>query len=166
MWSYNKKNLIPKLQLRDCPHKIRLVSIVFIGSILAQFLPSFAKISNQTFSLFQEKLTPLTHPKIAVGARWIVLYWKHQFYTVLLLYSKFSNVGDSEKIFLLFTQLAVPSKPGFIELFHFPSWHHSVIPRMHLSFCQQRGEEPDSFWLDASVLLQHFEVVQSKEQQK
>ena len=101
MWSYNKKNLIPKLQLRDCPHKIRLVSIVFIGSILAQFLPSFAKISNQTFSLFQEKLTPLTHQKIAVGARWIVLYWKHQFYTVLLLYSKFSNVGDSEKIFFI-----------------------------------------------------------------
>ena len=54
----------------------------------------------------------------------------------------------------------------FIELFHFPSWHRSVIPRMHLSFCQQRGEEPGSFWLKASVLLQLSEVVQSEKQQK
>ena len=37
---------------------------------------------------------------------------------------------------------------------------------MHLSFCQQRGEVPDSFWLKASVLLQLSEVVQSEKQQK
>ena len=37
---------------------------------------------------------------------------------------------------------------------------------MHLSFCQHRGEEPDSFLLKASDLLQLSEVVQSEKQQK
>ena len=150
--------------MSDCPHltltsKIRWVSIVF-----TQCLPSIAKISNQTFSLFQEKLTPLTHPKIAVGARWIVLYWEDQFYTVLLLYSKCSNFVNSDFFFIVHT--AESAFKTFIELFHFPSWHRSVIPRLHLSFCQQRGEKPDSFWLKASVLLQLSEVVQSEKQQK
>ena len=70
------------------------------------------------------------------------------------------------KEFFFIVHTADSAFKTFVELFHFPSWHRSVIPRMHLSFCQQRGEEPGSFWLKASVLLQLSEVVQSEKQQK
>ena len=62
---------------------------------------------------------------------------------------------ETQKRIFFIVHTAGSAFKTYIKLFYFRSWHRSVIPKMHLSFCQQGGEEPDSFWLKASVLLQH-----------
>ena len=147
------------MHLRDFSHlaptsKIRWVSIVFTGSILAQFPPlpkSLIKLSlffkkSWHHSLIQK--LQLVHDGLAFIERISFVQYCCCNPNVQML--------DTQKIFFHCSH-SWQWLQTFIELFHFRSWHRSVIPKMRLSFCQQRGEEPDSFWLKASVLLQHSE---------